>query len=58
MTIRVYTDQFEDLQVELDGRPLTPGTSIPCFIDNVDVEAWVREMLQNLAQELGNLEVA
>jgi hypothetical protein len=56
--IKVYEDQFEGLRVEIDGRCITPGTTIPAMIDNVDVEGWTREMLANLFRDLDvNVEV-
>jgi hypothetical protein len=56
--VRVYEDKFEGLRVEVDGWSVTPGTTIPATIDNVDVEGWTREMLANLFRDLDvNVEV-
>ena len=50
--VHVYEDQFEGLRVEVDGRPMVPGTTINARIDNVDVEGWLRGMLRNLFHDL------
>ena len=56
--LHVYKDQFGGLRVEVDGRPMVPGTTIPAMIDNVNVEEWLRGMLRNLFQDLDvNVEV-
>lgn len=57
--IRVYEDQFEGLQVEVDGKTLTPGDTIPAWIDNVDVRSFVQRLLTELVREipLENVEV-